>query len=227
MQPYFFPYLTYYQMAAFVDEFVFLDDVSFFRRGFLTRNRVLRDGQAQVISAPVEKASQNRPIMEHSYSKAWIQIIDKLKDYYRTAPFLEETLGLVESAFGLGEGVAYVNAYSVTKVLEMVGVPGRFYFASELEVPGRGQERIINICKSRGADAYVNLPGGRSLYEASCFAAQGIQLCFIDGKFPDYPQRSLRFEPGLSMIDVLMWNEVSVVRDMVMNNFDIEECEVS
>src|SRR5690606_23642520 len=68
MQPYFFPYLGYYQLARSVDHFVFLDDVSFRRGGFINRNRIMLDGQPFLFSLPVKDASSFRVINQHCFT---------------------------------------------------------------------------------------------------------------------------------------------------------------
>ena len=59
MQPYFFPYIGYFQLINAVDIFVFYDDVNFIKKGWVNRNNVLVNGQAKLITVPLEGASQN------------------------------------------------------------------------------------------------------------------------------------------------------------------------
>jgi hypothetical protein len=58
-----------------------------------------------------------------------------------------------------------------------------------------------------GADHYINMPGGRSLYESPLFEKEGIKLSFITSKNIEYKQRNKSFEPFLSIIDVMMFND--------------------
>jgi WbqC-like protein family len=60
MQPYFFPYIGYFQLAACSDIFVFHDDVQYIKGGWVNRNRILRDGQPRWLTLPVRKAASRR-----------------------------------------------------------------------------------------------------------------------------------------------------------------------
>ena len=77
----------------------------------------------------------------------------------------------------------------------------------------RGADRVIDICRAEQASHYYNLPGGRDLYEGAAFASHGIDLCFIETKLAPYPQTTAAFQPGLSMLDVLMYNDVPSRRE--------------
>lgn len=49
MQPYFFPYLGYFQLMAASDLFVHLDDVQYIQRGWVNRNCILVNGAPQIL----------------------------------------------------------------------------------------------------------------------------------------------------------------------------------
>jgi hypothetical protein len=54
------------------------------------------------------------------------------------------------------------------------------------------------------------------LYDKPSFALQGVDLQFIQGDLPAYPQgNSPDFLAGLSMIDVFMWNDIPQIREML------------
>ena len=64
MQPYFFPYIGYFQLINSVNEFVIYDNIEFAKKGWINRNQILRQDQAHKFVLPLEKASQNRLINE-------------------------------------------------------------------------------------------------------------------------------------------------------------------
>ena len=64
MQPYFFPYIGYWQLINAVDKFVIYDDVNFIKGGWINRNKILVNGQARYINLQMHKASQNKLINE-------------------------------------------------------------------------------------------------------------------------------------------------------------------
>nr|WP_246429135.1 WbqC family protein [Pseudoxanthomonas broegbernensis] len=217
MQPYFFPYLGYFQLAAGADHFVFLDDVAFIRRGFIHRNTILLGGQPFRFTLPVAKASQNRAISEHRFAgDAFARFLQQLRHAYRRAPHFDEAYALVESVCRPGEGVARLCADSVQAVFAHLGRGLRASFASERPSRVGGQARILELCGELHADVYHNPPGGRALYDAAAFGAHGVRLRFVHGRFPAYPQTAREdFMPGLSMIDLLMHNPPHEVARML------------
>jgi len=79
----------------------------------------------------------------------------------------------------------------------------------------RAQDRVIDTCRAERATDYVNAPGGRALYSAEAFLAHGIRLHFVCSEPAEYPQFADSFVPGLSIIDVLMFNTPAGARDLL------------
>lgn len=221
MQPYFFPYLGYWQLMQAVDRFVILDDVNYINRGWINRNRILVNGRATYFTVPLVRASQNRRIcdldvqMEGNWRDKLVRMIDVT---YRRAPSFAEVFPVCQRLLGIAE--RRLGDYLVRQLREMAACLG---LATEFVPSSRcygneqlaGQERIIDICRREGADSYFNLPGGRALYDAHAFAEQGIGLNFIAPVLAPYAQRAAEFIPGLSIIDVLMANGIEATRNMV------------
>ena len=64
MQPYFFPYIGYWQLMDVVDVYVVYDDVNYINRGWINRNKILINGQPEYFRLPLLGASQNKLINE-------------------------------------------------------------------------------------------------------------------------------------------------------------------
>lgn len=209
MQPYFFPYLGYYQLAFHADQFVFLDNVSFIKGGYINRNSILLNGAAHRFTLPVKDISSFRQINEHHYLPDQDKLVQLLKHAYSKAPFFKETLEVVMAArCDDTNNVAEVNARSLTATFAYLGLSQTFSTASSMPLDSNriGEERIIDICKQTSATHYINAPGGRALYQTEKFVGQGITLGFIVPSSQPYPQHQTDFAANLSMIDVLMWN---------------------
>lgn len=224
MQPYLFPYLGYFQLAASVDHFVFLDDVSYIKKGFINRNRILLDGRPYTFSLAVARASQNRRIDEHHFTGAFDTFLLQLHHAYHRAPFFNEVFAMVESICRMPESnVAIKNTASVRSVFEYLALPFSSQAASALPCTmARGEQRILNLCRHFEAGTYHNAAGGQELYDGQYFAAQGVRLRFLRNRFAEYEQGAETFVPGLSIIDVLMHNERERVCEM-LRDFDLLE----
>lgn len=210
MQPYFLPYIGYWQLLASVDKFLVLDDVAFIQRGWINRNRILVNGAAHLFTMPVRQASQNRHIneLELAVDEIWLKRFRcTLQQSYRRAPYFEETWGLVDTVLAECRGLLLPFLLnSIHIVAEHLKIETLVALASDLDPKprNRGQERILDLCRREKATEYVNLPGGRELYDRERFRHDGIRLGFIDLEEVPYSQSSGQWTPWLSIIDVMM-----------------------
>lgn len=218
MQPYFFPYLGYYQLAFHANQFVFLDNVSFIKGGYINRNSILLNGVAHRFTLPVKDISSFRHINDHHYLPDHGKLALLLKHAYGKAPFFKKAIEVVMASMAvIPSNVAEVNAKSITETFAYLGLSRTFSTASSMPLCSGliGEERIIDICKQTSATHYVNAPGGRNLYQAETFAGQGFKLGFIVPSSLPYHQHQTTFTANLSMIDVLMWNHPEQVIDLL------------
>ncbi len=221
MQPYLFPYLGYFQLVAAVDHFVFYDDVNFIKRGWINRNNILLHGESHAFTVPLEKASQNKRIVDTMLKDlaGWKpKFIATLQHAYKQAPNFEQVLSLIEGVFDRGDtDIAALAAGSIQAVSDYLGLSPQWHTSSETlnEVRGKGPERILNICQQMGATTYFNPVGGMEIYDRQPFKEAGISLHFLKMASLEYPQQGDPFVPYLSIIDVMMHNSPTQIRPML------------
>jgi hypothetical protein len=220
MQPYIFPYLGYYQLVQMADTFVFLDDVSFIKGGWINRNRILVNGQEFLFTVPLQNASPNRMILEHRVMNSSVRekLLRTIDQAYRRAPFHSETMVEVESILASeSDNIAELARLSVIRLSSHLNVTTNFVESSTCygNRSLKGQTRIIDICRREQASEYVNLPGGRALYSSETFKEAGLDLCFLESDLPEYSQGLETHKPKLSIIDALMHGGRSGVREML------------
>src|SRR5262245_8315311 len=211
MQPYFFPYLGYFQLIFAADKFVFYDDVNYIKGGWINRNRILLDGDAAFFTIPVRGASIFVPINGVSVNEQnpkWrANMLDTVRMAYRHAPHRETGVALLEAALSSKcESIADLAVASVERVLDYLGF-ARTIVRSSATCRNRhlkGENRILDICRLEGAEIYINAIGGVALYREENFARQGCVLKFLRSHLPEYPQGAGRFVPGLSILDIIM-----------------------
>lgn len=214
MQPYFFPYIGYYQLAYEVEKFVFLDDVNYIKKGYINRNTILLHGKRHEFSIPVSKVSQNRTISSHDYTGNYSDFMHLIEHAYKKAPLFDVVMPLVEGVvLDADTNVARKNAKSLVDVFSYLGLEREFLFSSDVELDGdiKGQERILALCQKMRVSQYRNAIGGQALYDANSFNSIGIDLKFIQGGIRPYPQGRHDFVSHLSIIDVLMHCDKEVV----------------
>ncbi|MEQ9562695.1 MAG: WbqC family protein [Woeseiaceae bacterium] len=227
MQPYFFPYLGYFRLAAAVDKFVFYDDVNFIKNGWINRNRLRLSGEVRYFTAPLAGASSSRKILEVEVQPGPVwrrKMLDSIRQSYAKAPFTGDVIDLVSSVIdNPSTNVADLAKRTVVSVASYLALATEFvwtsskYGNSELS----GERRVIDICKHEGATQYFNLAGGKNLYSPSAFELVGIDLCFVDSPDQQYWQGGRSFEPGLSILDALFWNERAVVSNMLHEHVNL------
>ncbi|MGN6085439.1 WbqC family protein [Trinickia sp.] len=221
MQPYFFPYIGYFQLMAKVDAFVVFDDVNFINKGWINRNRINVGGAAHMVTVPLQQASQNRLIceIELDVTSNWRdKMLKTIEQSYVRAPQFQKVFPLIERIVRHpATNLADYLLHSLTVLRDALHLPtaliatSRGYGNDAL----KGQERIIDICLKERTRVYVNAIGGMELYARSEFADKGLELKFLQPTLAPYACGKLAHVPGLSIIDVLMWNDPAIVDDML------------
>jgi hypothetical protein len=226
MQPYFFPYIGYFQLIASVDVFVIYDNIKYTKKGWINRNRMLLNGSDAMFSLPLRKDSDSLDVVQREISPDFDRekLLNQLRGAYRSAPFFKDIFPLLEKVIQNTDSnlFRYIR-YSVEVVCEALGIKTKIVTFSDLSV-GRdlkSQDKVIAICKAVGADAYINSIGGVNLYEKKAFSENGINLSFLKPRPLDYAQFGGEFVPWLSIIDVMMFNPMGEISKVAHKNFDL------
>src|SRR6185437_10468430 len=99
MQPYFFPYIGYFQLIAHCDVFVLHDDVQYIKGGWINRNRILVNHRAVWITFPVLRAAHHCNIRDRYYSsdpEDRNRLLRRIAGAYRTSPCFGQVYPLIE-----------------------------------------------------------------------------------------------------------------------------------
>lgn len=210
MQPYFFPYTGYWQLIRAADLFVIYDDVNYIKGGWINRNRLLINGHPTFITAPLQHASPHKRICDTALlpAPAWRDKLVKMIDNtYRRSPFFSEVFPIIEQLIRHDDdNLATYLAHQLQTLSAFMGIDTEWVISSRRygNESLSGQARVLDICRIEGATSYINLPGGRSLYDPKVFHEAGIDLRFIAMHIMSYPQPVAEFTPHLSIIDALM-----------------------
>ncbi len=227
MQPYFFPYIGYWQLMNTVDKYVIYDDVNFIKQGWINRNRILANGKVQYINLPMLGASSNKLINQvgvNNSPQLLAKIMRTVEMAYSKAPFFNEVYPILEKCIYCSkDNVADYIAESFYLIGEYMGIKTEFIFSSSLQKDCtlRGQEKVLHICDLLHAEEYYNAIGGKELYQSERFSERGIKLNFLRTKEIEYPQFGNEFVPGLSIIDVMMFNSVEKIQKL-LTEFEVE-----
>lgn len=231
MQPYFFPYIGYFSLMEYADEFILFDTAQYDRKGWMNRNRILKPKEGwQYIRAGVVKPAFRATIQEVVLAgdPGWKDtIVRQLEHYKGTAPHYEETVALVASSLAKpASTLTELNRNTLAAVRDALGIECPINVFSEMdlelgEVQHAGQW-ALRISEAAGAKEYVNPPGGKDIFDAKDFGQAGIKLTFLTNELTEYNQHRNVFEAGLSIIDTLMFCSPEERRTM-LNNYILEE----
>lgn len=215
MQPYFLPYIGYYQLVAAVDKFVILDDVNYIKQGWINRNTLVLDGRAHWMTVPLSSASPNDLIsaLEIAPDNGWKKKLKRtVEQSYRKTPMAAGMTRMFHEMIDSADGnLSDFLRRTLAETCRSLGMETQIIPTSGIYAKGeaKGQARVIQICKELGATTYINLPGGRNLYRRENFKSEGITLLFIE---PDIPAGQIRsgLDESLhvSILDLLMRNPI-------------------
>lgn len=218
-QPYFIPYIGYWQLIESVDTFAIADNYNYIKGGWVNRNRILEGNNIRYFNITVDHASQNRFICDHRIKLFDTAIkIRQLDSFYSKAPYRKEGIELMEQIFDFdGDNLADFLYRSIQLVCDYLKIETKIVRTSDYEQDSslRFADRIYNYCRQMGADTYHNPIGGTHLYHFDEFEAQGLKLAFVETIPVPYPQSSEKFEFGLSIIDIIMQNSVEDIQKML------------
>ena len=225
MQPYFFPYIGYWQLVNLADKFVIYDDGNYIINGWINKNRILGQGgfTSQLISIDVSHASPNKKIseMERVIFPAKLRKIESsLEHRYRKAPFYQDSMEVIFPILENRETnlVRYLQ-FLLEEVSKYLGITTEFYLSSEVEKDGleHVSDKVFRICNHFGCTNYVNPIGGQVFYDKHDWKERGgVNLQFIrrDDDI-SYRQFDYDFVPDLSIIDVMMFNSRDEIHDLL------------
>lgn len=225
MQPYFMPYIGYFQLIKIVDKFIFYDDVTFIKQGWINRNKILINNQAKMFSIPLSNASshvliKDVLISEIAYQKWKKSFLNSIFFSYKKAKNYSKIYALIEKILEKKpETISELAIKSVVEVAQYLDLRTEFEICSDVysNTYLSGQNRVLDICINEKAITYINPVGGMELYSKSVFQEKNIELFFIKANKSVYPQFSEEFVPFLSIIDVLMFNDLEDIHKQLDN----------
>jgi hypothetical protein len=228
MQPYFFPYIGYYQLMNAVDTFVIYDNIEYTKKGWINRNRILVNGIDSYITLPLKKDSDFLTIKERYLSDDWVterrKLLNRIVESYRKAPFFNDVFPIIEQCILFADKQLFnFIQNSLELIRTYLGITTQLIVSSTLEVDSslKSTQKVIAICKNLNANTYINPIGGLELYSKDDFGNEGIGLNFLKTDQIVYSQFNSSFTSNLSIIDVMMFNEKLDIKYFINNSYSL------
>lgn len=227
MQPYFFPYIGYFQLIHSVDEFIIYDNIKFTKKGWINRNRILSNSIDQFITLPLKKDSDylniNQRFLSYTWSTDKKNMLNLVSESYRKAPHFEKVYPLLEKCLNIDDiNLFYFIYFSLKEILSFLEISTKITVSSSIDINHelKSEQKVIAICKAQNANIYINPIGGSELYSKERFESNEITLKFHKSNPINYPQFNNEFIPWLSIIDVLMFNSANNIKKY-LNNYNL------
>ena len=208
-QPYFAPFAGFFSKAAHSNIVVFMDSVQFPRgTTWLNRNRFKNDQGTLWMTIPVwkkglgfQKINEVRICREGRWAK---KHLESLKTAYAKAPFFEDHLPFLEAVFtGIPERLVDLNLNIVKHLMRHLEISAKVLLLSELDIDVKEPRLSMEVCRKLGASHFLARSGARKYLDKTAFKEAGIELQFINPRYPVYPQLWGTFVPNLSAFDLL------------------------
>lgn len=213
MQPYFFPYIGYFQLINAVDEFVIYDNIEFTKKGWINRNRILVNEADAIITLPLKKDSDYLHVKDRYLAETWEierkKMLNRITESYRKAPCFKETYEVIEKCILYEDRNLFkFILHSLQTLMQYLNIKTNLVISSSILVDHqlKSDAKVMAICKERGADMYINPIGGIVLYDKNHFKQNNLELQFQKSNSITYKQFNNDFLPWLSIIDVMMFN---------------------
>jgi len=226
MQPYFFPYIAYWQLIKASDLYLIFDDVQYIKKGWINRNRILCDGKEKYIINPISHVSQNKLINQLEFVNDPKQLLDMEKTIayaYRKSPHMDWALELVHSVLHNPQSnVADNLEYQIHLICGYLGIETKILRSSQCrgKVHPSSEEGIIDLAQSLSADCYLNPIGGTSLYHREKFNAAGLGLRFLKTDFDSICRMAHCEQMNYSIIDLIAKYPQDLLIEM-MNKYEL------
>lgn len=214
------PYIGYWQLINAVDIFVVYDNIKYVKGGWFNRNRILKNGVDQYITIPLKKDSDYLNVDQRFISNDYNpnNLLRQIKESYIKAPYFESRHRTVSDIFQYQNANLFEYIYnSILAVNKILNINTQIVISSTIKIDHtlKGKDKVIAICQELGATHYYNPIGGQTLYDKDEFSEHDLTLSFLKANLNPYPQFRNDFVPGLSIIDILMFNSLEQIGEML------------
>lgn len=180
MQPYFAPYLGYFQLIKEVDTFIFYDDVNFIKGGWINRNFITINKELKRFTIPLIKPSSFKKINEIEVNWDCKDMTKLIKTFNQNLKNHEIFNKIIEEK---PKTIADMAILSVSLICKYLNITTKLKKSSDLNYKKQNDKvlNLVEICKLENSFHYINPGGGKDLYNKKQFSSHGIKLNFIKG----------------------------------------------
>ncbi len=210
IQPCFIPWMGYFEQMAVADLFVYMDDVQYTKKDWRNTNQLLSPNGPKRIFVPVKKCARGTMLNNVfiSTDSDWrTQLLSKVENWYRKAPFFDEIYGLLEKVIQDDyEKLVDLNYKLNDRISAYIGIETPVHHSSQVPRHSDNKmDRILEIVGFYGADVLYDGKAASTFIDTQYFRANKVEVIFQDYQHRPYSQLfGDGFVPYMSIIDLMM-----------------------
>ena len=208
IQSNYIPWRGYFDIMRDADVFVFYDDVQYTVNDWRNRNRVKTANGVVWLTIPVGDQNDRRIcdvlLRDQSWlRKHWMTI----EQSYRAATGFDRYCDFFKGFYTRPwESLSVLNQTMIQAIAaDLLGIRTQILDSREFDLQGKGSDRLLMLLKKMGATDYISGPRAKGYLDADSYARNGVRVHWKDySRYPEYPQLHGKYEPNLSIVDLLL-----------------------
>ena len=208
VQSNYLPWKGYFDLIAYVDEFVLFDDFQYTKRSWRNRNLIKTPQGLSWLTVPVAASPQRSTRIKEVAiaSPDWAeQHLKTLRMAYRRAPYFAETYAMLEEVFLERHGrLSELNEALIRRICASLGIATPIRTHRDYEPVAHRQLRLRDICNQARASVYVSGPAAKCYLDEALMQAGGVSVEWFDySGYSPYSQLWGPFVHEVSIVDLL------------------------
>jgi hypothetical protein len=185
-------------------------------------------GESKYFTIPVKNESDYLDVNQRHVSDE-IQnekrsIFGQFRQSYRKDIFVDDVFSIFKSVVNYESDNLFDFIFnSVEAIVDYLSIETKIIISSTIDIDHSKKNKyyLWAICKKLGYENYINLPGGKKLYDRNEFRSKGINLYFLEPSLIEYQQFDIDFVEGLSIIDVMMFNSPEKISSELLKAYTL------
>lgn len=207
-QPVYLPWCGLIHKIALADEFVVFDAVQYLKKDWNNRNKIKTAQGPSWLTVPVQSHGKFDQLLidvkidnEQNWRKKHLRAFEL---NYSKTPFFDQYMPFMHDLYAREwESLVDLNNHILFYILKEMGINIPIVHAHEHDFKGSKSALVQNMCEQLNADLYIFGAMGKDYADLEAFKQAGIDLYFQSYQHPEYPQRFGKFEPYMTVFDLL------------------------
>lgn len=231
-QPNYWPYPGLIGKILKSDKFIYVTKVQFEKKSWQKRNRIRTKEGWTYLQLPVitkGKFDQNICDVEIDNTTKWKEKhLRSIQSVYSKAPFYNDYKDFLEELYSTEwTKLSDLDIYIMNFILQDLGIETEILYDKDYEFEGQKTDMLVDMCKKTGCDTYLSNLGSQAYVQIDSFTDQGMNHLYINYLGKEYKQQFYGFEPGLSILDMLMNCGREKTKEILMDDANYEYSELN